>query len=88
MTANGHDDLPGEQGNANAVDAMGSGQKTATDHVESGLTETGIDPRIATGLPESESKRDATGSSPKTATDHVATARRRTAIETRPASTA
>ena len=63
MTANGHDDLPGEQGNANAVGA------------------TGIDTRIATGLPESE--HDATGSGPKTVT-----ARGRTAIETRPASDA
>ena len=77
MAANGHGDLPGEQGNANAVDATG--------HVESGLSKTGIDPRIVTGLPESESEseRDATGSGPKTAT-----ARGRTAIETRPASDA
>ena len=50
VTANGQGDLPGEQGNASAVDATG--------HVESGLGETGIDPRIATCLPESESERD------------------------------
>ena len=50
MTANGHGKLPGEQGNANSVDGIGSGQKTATGHVE-----TGINPRIETGLPESES---------------------------------
>ena len=70
MTANSHDDLPGEQGIANAVDGIGSGQKTVTSHVESGLGETDIDPRIETGLPESESERDGIGSGPKTATDH------------------
>ena len=48
VIANSHDDLPGEQGNANAVDAISSGQMTPTGHVESGLSETGIDPRIAT----------------------------------------
>ena len=73
MTANGHGDLPGEQGNANAVDTTGSGQKIATGHIESGLGETGIDPRIVTGLPESESKRYVTG--PKTATGHAVTTR-------------
>ena len=41
-TANGHGDLPGGQGNANAVGATG--------HVESGLGETGIDPRIVTSV--------------------------------------
>ena len=71
VTANGHDDLPGEKGIANAVDGIGSGQKTAT----------GIDPRIETGLPESESERDGIGSDPKIATDHVATVRGRTATE-------
>ena len=80
MTANGHSDLLCEQGNANAVDATGSGQKTATGHVESGLGETGIDPRIVIVLPESESERDATS--------HAVTARRWTATETRPASDA
>ena len=80
MTANGHGDLPGEQGNSNAVGATGSGQKTATGHVESGLGET--------GLPESESERNATGSGPKTSTGHVVTARRWTAIEMSPASDA
>ena len=45
-----------------AVDAIGSGPKTAT----------GSDPSIVTGLPES--KCDAIGSGPKTATDHGRTA--------------
>ena len=80
VTANGHGDLPGKQGNANAVGATG--------RVESGLGETGIDPRLVTVLPESESERDATGSGPKTATGHAVTARRWTAIETSPASDA
>ena len=88
MTANGHGDLLDEQGIASAVDAIGSSPKTATDHVESDLGETGSDPRIATALPESESERDAIGSSPKTATDHIATTRGRTATETRPAANA
>ena len=86
MTANGHDDLPSEQGIASAVDAISSGPKTATGHVESGLGETGSDPRIATGLRESE--HDVIGCGPKTVTDHIATARGGTAIETRPASNA
>ena len=86
MTASGHES--DEQGIANAVNATGSGQKTATGHGESGLGETGIDPRIVTGLPESESERDVTGSGPKTATDRAATTRRRTANKTRPASDA
>ena len=60
VTAKGHRDLPGELGNAHAVDVIGSGQKTATSHGE-----TGIDPRIKTGLPENES-----GSGQKTATAH------------------
>ena len=72
VTANSHGDLPSEQGKANSVDAAG--------HVESGLSETGIDPRIVTGLLESESKRNATG--------HAVTARGWTATETRPASDA
>ena len=83
MTANGHGDLPGEQGNANAVDATGSGQKAATGHVESG-----IDPRIATGLLESGSECDATGSGPKTVTGNAVTARGWTATKTSPASDA
>ena len=52
LTANGHDDLPDEQGIANAVDRIGSGLKNATGHVESGRGETGSDPKIATDLPE------------------------------------
>ena len=68
VTANGHGELPGEQGIANAVNGIGSGQKTATGHVESG-----IDPRIETGLPENESERDGGGSNPKIATAHGTT---------------
>ena len=88
VTANGHDELPGEQGIANAVDGFGSGQKTATGHVESGLSETGINPRIENGLPESKSERDEIGSNPMTVTDHVATVRGRTATEKTTASNA
>ena len=83
VTVNGHDDLPGEQGIANAIDRIGRGQKTATSLVESG-----IDPRIETGLPESESERNGIESDPKIATDHVATVRGRTATETTTASDA
>ena len=61
---------------------IGSGQKTATGHVESGL-----DPRMETGLPESESILAASVSDPKTATAHGATARWRTATETTTAPT-
>ena len=50
VTASGHGELPGEQGNENTVDGIRSGQKKATGHAESG-----IDPRIETSLPESES---------------------------------
>ena len=74
LTANGRDDLPGEQGMANTVDGIGSGQKTATGHVKSVLGETSIDPRIETGLPESESERDGIGSGRKAATTHGRTA--------------
>ena len=88
MTANGHGDRPDEQGIASAVDTIGSGPKTATDHVERNLGEIGNNPRIATTLPESESERNAIGSGLKTATDPVATARGRTATETRPAANA
>ena len=63
----------GEQRNANAVDGIGSGQKTATGHAESGLGET--------GLPESESARAGSGSDPKIATAHGATACGRTATK-------
>ena len=69
MTVSGHDN--DEEGIANAVDGIGSGQKT-----ESGLGETGIDPRVETGLPERESERDGIGSNPK-----IATVRGRTATE-------
>ena len=34
MTASGHSELPGEQGNAHAVDETGSGQKITTGHVD------------------------------------------------------
>ena len=60
MTANSLDDLPGEQGIANAVDGIGSGQKTATGHIESGLGETGIYPRIGPVSPRA--KANTTGS--------------------------
>ena len=72
----------------NAVDGIGSGQKTATGHAESCLSETGIDPRIKTGLPKSESVRAGSRSAPKIATAHGATARRRTATEKTTASDA
>ena len=84
VTANGHDDLPVEQGIANAGDAIVSGQKTATGRVESGLGETGIE----TCLPESERKLDGNGGDPKIATDHVETVRGRTATEKTTASDA
>ena len=67
-------ELPGEQGNAHAVDVIGSGQKTVTSHAESGLGENGIDPRIETGLPENESARAKSGSDTKIATAHGRTA--------------
>ena len=54
-----------------AVDVIGSGQKTATGHSESG-----IDPRIETSLPENDSAHVDSGSDPK-----IVTARGRTAIE-------
>ena len=66
----------------------GSGQKTATGHAESGLGETGIDPRIETGLSESESERDKSWSNPKIATDHFTTVRGRTETEKTTASDA
>ena len=69
MTASGHSDLPGGQGNAYADDVTGSGQKTTTGH-----TESGIDPRIETGLPENEIAHVESGSSQKTAIDRDATA--------------
>ena len=59
-----------------AVDVICSGQKTATGHGE-----TGIDPRIETGLPENESVLVESRSDPKIATAHDATARGRTATE-------
>ena len=69
MTASGHSDLPGGQGNAYADDVTGSGQKTATGHAE-----TGIDPRIETGLPKNESAHVESGSGQKTATNRDVTA--------------
>ena len=83
MTARGHADLHDEQGIASAVDATGSGPKTATDHTENDPGETGSGPRTATDLAESESEPNMTGSGLKTAT-----ARGRTATETRPATDA
>ena len=74
MTASGHSDLPGGQGNAHADDVTGSGQMSATGHTESGHGETGFDPRIETGLPETESAHVERGSGQKTATARKATA--------------
>ena len=88
MTASGHGELPGKQGNVNAVDGIGSGQLTATGHTESSLGEAGINPRIETGLPESESARAGSGSDPKIETVHGMTARGRTATEKTTASDA
>ena len=68
MTASGHGELPGERGNANAVDGIGSGQKIATGHVESS-----INPRIETRLPESESERAGSRINPKIATEKTTT---------------
>ena len=65
MTASGHSDLPGRQGNAFADGATGSGQKTATGHGG-----TGINPRIETSLSVTESFHAATGSGQNTATGH------------------
>ena len=64
-------ELPGERGNEHAADAISSSQKTATGHAE-----TGINPRIETGLPENENARAESGSDP-----NIATARWRTATE-------
>ena len=63
MTATGHPDLPGGQGNAYAADMTGSG------HADSSLGETGIE----TGLPENESVHVKSGSGQKTATGHKMT---------------
>ena len=51
MTASGHADLPGGQGNTYADGATGSGQQTAT----------GIDLRIETGHVETESFHTVSG---------------------------
>ena len=74
-TASGHREPPDERGNAHADDAIGSGQKTATGHAESGLGET--------GFPENESARAESGSVP-----NIATARGRTETEKMTASDA
>ena len=100
-TASGHEndkrsrdrELPGERGNGHAIAVIGSGQKTATGHVESSPGEIGIDLRIETGLPESKSACAESGSDPKIATAHGATAhgatdRGRTATERMTASDA
>ena len=81
MTANGNRELPGERGNAHAVDETGSSQKITTGHVESGLGETGIDLRIENGLPENESTLAESRSDLKIATARGATVRGRTATE-------
>ena len=68
MTASGHADLPGGQGNAYADGATGSGQQTATGPAESGHGVTGIDPRIETNHAKTESFHATSGSGQKTAT--------------------
>ena len=73
-TAIGHKDNEKDRVTASLPaidDVTSSGQKTATGHSESG-----IDPRIETVLPESESARAKSRSDPK-----IATARGRTATE-------
>ena len=62
VTATGHSDLPGGQGNAYADDVISSGQKTATGHAES-----------SPGLSENESFHAATSSGQKTTTGHGVT---------------
>ena len=81
MTANGHGDLPDEQGIANAPAETGSDPKIAT-----GPAESGSGPKTTTDLAEtpSESECDATNSGQKTAIGPAATARGRTASETNP----
>ena len=61
VTANGHGNLLDEQGIANAVDAIGSSLKTATDHIKSDLGETGSDPRIATASPRARANATRSG---------------------------
>ena len=87
VAANGHGDLPDEQGNANAPAETGSCRKTATGHAESDPIGIGIDPKIETDHAEkpSASEPDRTDSGPKTATDPSATAHGKTATETSPA---
>ena len=87
MTANGHSDLPDEQGNANTPVETGSGQKTATSHSESDPDGIGSDPKIETDHAEkpSASEPDGIDSGPNTVTDPAATAHGKTAIETSPA---
>ena len=48
VTGTGHDDPPGEQGNANACAGTGSGQKTKTGPGESDPDEAGSSPKTAT----------------------------------------
>ena len=74
VTASSHSDLPGGQGTRTLNDVNGSGQTTATGHTESSHGETGIDPRIDTGLPAIESAHVESGSGQKTATAREATA--------------
>ena len=66
-------ELPGERGNEHAVNVIGSGQKITTSHGE-----TGIDPRIETGLPENESSRVESGRDLKISTARDTTTRGRT----------
>ena len=52
VTLNGHNELPDEQGIANAVDAIGFSPKNSTGYIKIGCGETGSNPRIVTDLPE------------------------------------
>ena len=49
VTGTGHDEPPGEHGNANARAGTGNSQTTETGHGESEPDETGSGPKTATG---------------------------------------
>ena len=69
VTVTSHSDLPDELGNTHADDVISSSSKNTTGHAESGLGETGIDPRIVTGFPENKSVNAESGSGQTTAID-------------------
>ena len=82
----GEDDLPDEQGIANAPAETSSDPKIATGPAESDPDESCSGPKTATDLAEipSEGERDVTNSGQKTAIGPAVTTRRRTANETSP----